>query len=60
MIDRTREAGLDITTGRATLHDDPIWDSRLLILDTTPTDLTDQSGRPAARTTPDTPEPPWS
>lgn len=42
MIDRTREAGLDITTGRATLLDDPIWDSRHLLLNTDRTQHTDQ------------------
>ncbi len=43
MIDRTREADLDIATGRATLLDDPLWDSRLLLLDATDqTDLTAQ------------------
>lgn len=45
MIDRTREAGLDIHTGRATLLDDPLWDSRLLLLDTDRTDLTEQLAR---------------
>lgn len=42
MIDRTREANLDITTGRATLLDDPLWDSRLLLLDAPRTELTEQ------------------
>ncbi len=45
MIDRTREANLDIHTGRATLLDDPLWDSRLLLLDGDRTDLTDQLAR---------------
>lgn len=46
MIDRTREANLDITTGRATLLDDPLWDSRILLLDATlQTDLAAQLGR---------------
>ena len=46
MIDRTREADLDIATGRATLLDDPLWDSRILLLDATlQTDLTAQLGR---------------
>jgi len=45
MIDRTREASLDVPTGRATLLDDPLWDSRLLLLDHDRTDLTDQLAR---------------
>lgn len=45
LIDLTREAGLDVHTGRATLLDDPLWDSRLLVLDTDRTDLTDQLAR---------------
>ena len=45
MIDLTREANLDIATGRATLLDDPIWDSRHLLLNAAPTDLTDQLAR---------------
>lgn len=45
MIDRTREAKLDIATGRATLLDDPLWDSRLLIFDAARTELTDQLAR---------------
>jgi len=44
MIDRTREAGLDVATGRATLLDDPLWDSRLLLLDGR-TELTEQLAR---------------
>lgn len=36
MIERTTQAGLDIPTGRATLLEDPLWDSRTLILDTQP------------------------
>jgi len=34
MIDRTSRANLDVATGRATLLDDDLWDSRLLLLDT--------------------------
>lgn len=45
MIDRTREANLDIATGRATLLDDPLWDSRLLLLDAARTELTEQLAR---------------
>ncbi len=45
MIDRTREANLDIATGRATLLDDPLWDSRLLLLDSARTELTEQLAR---------------
>ncbi|MBK8462873.1 MAG: LysM peptidoglycan-binding domain-containing protein [Nigerium sp.] len=46
MIDRAREANLDIASGRATLLDDPLWESRILILEgTRATDLTGQLGR---------------
>lgn len=45
MIDRTREANLDIATGRATLLDDPLWDSRLLLLEAARTELTEQLAR---------------
>lgn len=45
LIDRTREAGLDVHTGRATLLDDPLWESRLLLLEAPRTDLTDQLAR---------------
>lgn len=45
MIDRTREANLDIATGRATLLDDPLWDSRLLLFDAVRTELTEQLAR---------------
>lgn len=45
MIDRTKEANLDIATGRATLLDDPLWDSRLLLLDAARTGLTEQLSR---------------
>ena len=50
MIDRSRDAGLDISTGRATLLEDPIWDSRVLLLDAAQrTDLTDLEDRLADR-----------
>ncbi len=48
LIDLTREAGLDVHTGRATLLDDPLWESRLLLLDadrSERTDLTEQLAR---------------
>lgn len=45
MIDRTREASLDIHTGRATLLEDPLWESRLLLFDRDRMDLTDQLAR---------------
>jgi len=44
-IDLSHEAQLDIATGRATLRDDPLWISRLLLHDADRTHLTDQLAR---------------
>lgn len=34
LVDRSTQAGMDVATGRATLLEDDLWDSRLLLLDT--------------------------